>query len=628
MLTALIVFRCIIALVVSISSMYVSGKLLFRICKKNAFANELEQFFWYCLTGLLLLTSCYALLVSGGKTILSCIPFLLLLLVHQVRQDAGEKTVEGRKVLPWIAAGIGIFVAYYLQGFLSPDATYVRYVAGDPLYYARLADYLNYTGVEASTPEYLFQKEWPVNPYHYGDVWVTALIARCSFVPAHYALLLVVYPLLAIIATAGVAGYVRNRFQQPPGPFIYFLLLLVFFKGFAYGYNVAPAFYPKTLWPLCFIAGSFQLVFRKDVNALWIFVAIAGISFLNIGPAFGFGVVLFAGFCALQGQLRLKEMMVGGAACFAAVVFFFIFYSLLMPQTGDSLVPQGQGAGALVKQLPALFFKKLYRQKADFFTLLLFAALVAAGLFVQGGKAAVTRFVRAPEVAWSLLLLLSGLLFWVIAEPFLYDSFQFFYNIVIIVTAISIAVVLYWYLTQAPWRPVQAAAMLLLAALVLRNYQFSFHVRKMAAGDVARLRSFLTVKKQATFFFYNRPEGFRNLLDVNTRFRYPLPVVTYLCDGCIIECLNTPFLLADTSRNWTGMKKNALKLSSFYQYVVRKEPQLKGLSEEAVMRRFLQEYKPDYILLQAGVPAPGGVREAAEDSLAVEGYRVFRMRNE
>jgi len=145
-------------------------------------------------TGIGVLTSSFAIVRSGGKTVM--LPALLLLLIglfwlaskphhlksFRVAQQEWLLLVEATLV----CLGWSLLIFQFMKG----DAGELLYLAPqqDSAAYARLTSFLDEFGIETSMPDWLDPASAVRSPYHFADVWLAALVRRFFGVPSSAAL--------------------------------------------------------------------------------------------------------------------------------------------------------------------------------------------------------------------------------------------------------------------------------------------------------------------------------------------------------------------------------------------------------------------------------------------------------
>jgi hypothetical protein len=151
--------------------------------------------FWVLLT---------AMVVTGGKTICWTIAlyFMAVFWMPPIRKKALNLPDGVKSVLSiWLFAMIP-FTVFYSFTFRYTNTITLPFM--DEIFYAKVAAMLMQTGVETNITQSLwFEELASVTPYHYFELWLTALLQyTCAYFPT-----LLTFKLLAIPVMLGVALY-------------------------------------------------------------------------------------------------------------------------------------------------------------------------------------------------------------------------------------------------------------------------------------------------------------------------------------------------------------------------------------------------------------------------------------
>jgi hypothetical protein len=639
MLSAEIGIKAILGIAALAVVFYFLGWFSFKIKKVHSFHNQLEQGFWYLFVGLLQAVSVYALIKTGLQTILLPVPFLLLFLIAKIKPRVKHSIPLSRgAVALFLGATIAVFLVYYLQAFVSRDEALLRFASGDHSFYARVAEYLNVKGKENSTLEYIYPARFTVTPYHYGDIWFCALSSWASQLKAGFALLLVVYPLLAFIFTMGLAGFLLRKL--PEGKSGYWVLACIpalFLSGFSFFFpsfllnadvfNLATAAYPKTLWIACFLMASFLLVHNRNLAALLVLVAVAGLTFINILPSLlGAALLLTLLFLFLR-LIQWKEIIAGGLAVVLALAYLVLFYKLLA--SGGPLVESGHEVSTLLSLknlrtgINIIAGGSLQLTVLTPFLVLFF---VAAILFSRNSPAW-RQVLLHPTVLWSVVLVAAGLFSWAVLFPFTTEAVQFFHNVFIPVSAILIGSLVFWILTRIGYWWLKGIALVLLVLSVSKSLVFDFHIGSIHKKEWSDLENFLEGDEKAVFVTIKHIDEFPTLFHKNTRFAHALPSLHYRYTPYINESLNTPFLPVDTASPYKGIEASIISLSSFDYYT--KINKVKPTGTERQMEAFVDQAGANYVVVSQKALTPSFLWTRVSDSLSLpeEGWRIYKLKN-
>jgi len=234
-----------------------------------------------------------------------------------------------------IVLSLFIGVQFFRNDYFNPD--YIYFSNPDFSFYLTMAEYLYSTGVERLTSWYeLFEmsKVDGVEPYHYGDIWLTSVFLQwCQIVPLKM-FLYVLIPTLSTVSFTGLhtlynihSGKTGNRLNILICFFMLFSIGGIPFIREAYGFSILPLTSPKTFlfFNLC-ILGFICLLKNKHQIFLTILCVIP-IFHILYAPLIFSALFLWSGFFyffkkekwAIDGLLFPSLMTLG------IFIFYFLF---------------------------------------------------------------------------------------------------------------------------------------------------------------------------------------------------------------------------------------------------------------------------------------------------------------
>lgn len=642
MLTTDIVLRSLGALIGSVVLFILIGVLFFRLFRRDTFVNSFERFYWCGTAGLILIVSGYAIYMTGFRTVLLICPVLLVLFVRSM--PALKTQTEGSKVkeaLLFTSAALVIYFVFYSKAFFSFSHTgMVKFAALDNLYYARLASYLNLTGREVYSPEYLFPQAYTTTPYHYGDMWLCALIANVANLKTPFALILVMYPCLAVFGVLGIAAFIVHRFAFHPSR-VFLCLFALFFTGITLLYFIPTNYrnvtiepianYPKTLWILVFVIGTLQLTSKREWLLLSIWAALCSITFINALPALMASAVLLLLIQMFAFHQSYKTLLPGIATVIGTGLYIVCFYKITStPQA--ALFSTTNGSAALLKALSssegtATKIVHVFLQGQLFLPYLLLFAVAGYGRRLSTKK--VWAVLLSSECLWLVLLLLSGLVAWLFTRFYTTESPQFLYNIVQPLVATSITAWAYWMFASKNKLMLKVATAGILVFLLFHHRDFTYDLERRRPDEWTALKDFLNRKgngrKEILVFLHVKPlSAYSNFFRTNTRLYPPLPEITYLMEPYINESLDIPLLLQDSLARQSQDIKAQLRNSSFYQYLQQKKP-LPPKDWSASMHDFAIAVHAQYLMVSKQTSFPPVFRPGVVDSIELNNYMLYQL---
>ncbi|OGX83184.1 hypothetical protein BEN47_17760 [Hymenobacter lapidarius] len=437
------------------------------------------------LTGLLMLVVSYALVRTGGVSILLPVPLLLGGVVLALRRPAAGATPAPARLGPALGLTLVLCLAVFAGQYAlvyEPGTAHLQTPFQDYVYYSRLTLMLNQFGLETNSLEVVFPQFQTVQPYHYLEIWLNALLVWVSGLPSVWVLFVSMTTMLLTIAGVGFAAiYAWCGVKAAWAMLLGGLMLTVngtiwpFLEGFLFVGNGSllshlPAQLHPKLGPV-YIAMvlSGLLLLRQRWVAAALALPMLPLLFVATAPAALAGVVGLVLYLGLSRQLPWQRALLLLAPVGAVGVYMGLFYALQpapyqFPHAGHSsllasVLPAGQELETLINiAIGVLLNYGIYYVG--------YAAL--AGLLWWTGSARTPLIAPAgwPWMAWAAATLLGALLMRTLSHHFL-DGFQFFSNPMVPLSAVVLAIVLGQVLRgQATARLALAAAGLLGLLLV------------------------------------------------------------------------------------------------------------------------------------------------------------------
>jgi len=373
------------------------------------------------LTGFLLLVSGFAIVQSGGLSLLVPVPLLVIGSLSG-RRDPAIK-VRGE----WLAGLTGMlgFLLFYAQAF-SSDSQWLKYPSGDLSYYARLADHLLLSGQENRLVDLATPAVPVAQPYHWGDIWSLALLSKLCNIRSLYALPLVVYPSLAALLSMGLYRLLRVAPGLGILPAMLIGPLLIFTppaallpRGWINAFSLLPApvaQYPKLLlWGVLGAALLLRLRERNLREPTWMLAA-AGLFHSATLPVALAGISVIA-FLQWREKPRAKRQLLETAG----IAFLLVGWPALLYLGLSGPLPFYATDGAVLQGFhvhPGLMVPVLLNLSMLWpYALLLLLTCKVAGPFPVAAQRTLTGVAIA---------LAAGIIAWFLGVDFSADAGQLF----------------------------------------------------------------------------------------------------------------------------------------------------------------------------------------------------------
>jgi hypothetical protein len=326
-----------------LAGLYAAGTLVVRLLRVPA----QEPYFDLLLrlaVGLGIVASVFALVRSGGRTVLLPIIPLLLLMGWQLRRQPLEAAgVTARSSLPaspfgallvTLGAAVVLFTA---RIFLLFDAAspFLRTPFQDYICYARISTNLLQKGLEARSLEFYYPQFVGAEPYHFLELWLNGLLVGISGQPALWCLylsLIVFVGLRAILAWVGLrAGWavaLAGVLLLTSGVFWPFFNNISFALNGRYVASSLLLLEPKLTPVYIYLLLGVALLLRRQYVAAALALAVLPIVFVATAPAVGVGIGLLALFLKFSGRVSWGRAVAVVLPIAAVAAYIGVFYVL------------------------------------------------------------------------------------------------------------------------------------------------------------------------------------------------------------------------------------------------------------------------------------------------------------
>ncbi|MDJ0364565.1 hypothetical protein QMK33_05325 [Hymenobacter sp. H14-R3] len=339
---------------------YVTGRLLL-----GQSAEATEPYFGVFLamvTGLSLWVGTYAAVQTGGHTVMLPVPLLMGWLIWKQR---GSVVKEGL----WLPHALGyamvIAVVLYVFRFwlfYDSESTFLATPFQDYVFYARVSLALNKTGIESTVLESVFPQFIGAQPYHYYELWLNALLVRCTGLSAMWGLCLSTYTILLTIVALGLRALVAHFGHKATWAWPLTVLLLLsggvkwpaflhydFTKNGSLLAGSQVLLEPKLAAIAVFIALGVLLLVRRRYDLAGLVLACIPLVYVSTGPAIGGSTVVLGGYLWLSRRATYSQVTRLLLPMFLTIGYFGVFYvvqpaSFQLREPGlqliDELVPK------------------------------------------------------------------------------------------------------------------------------------------------------------------------------------------------------------------------------------------------------------------------------------------------
>ena len=610
---------------------FFTGKFCIYICppklQKGSNIQQTASLFFCIFIGIFLWISVYAIFITAFKTILLPVPILLFFFIRSYKLFREELSASNSlhagpfsKKYNIVYASLLLTWLYQASGFITFSKGVVKYIGGDTEFYGREALYLNYARKENVSLDYLNQLNVKVEPYHYGDLWLTGLINQVSTLNPVVVTALITYPLFATLFVAGLKDYI-GELELTKGFRALSSLIFVlggFFSGISYlypetiisasSYSIPLLQYPKVLLAACILIATLIPLKLANIKLAVIVTCIGILLFINVAPAITITIFLILFYVSLRWRKCFSNHLASYLFLVGTLCFYCLFYFLL---DGGRMALE-PGAFSFIT-----FRNIVLGGLLQYCTLIPFFLMLAFVVWPSTKKA--RELVTGYDKIYLAIITFAGLL----AAGFLYnrtpEAIQFFNNVFIPASAIFIVLCFKQFLSfENAYLKIGAIALFLL--VVILNFKFPKDSLPIAKDDLDKAKKFVQKYPFHKFVNYRLPVEFRTYFEKNTVFLQPLPFFTYLISPYQNASLNVLDAPADSTTVYSGLISNLINNSPFSLF--RKSNSI--FSREQSEMEFIFERGFPLVTVSPRVALPFYLKRFVRDSVALStGWRIY-----
>ncbi len=652
MLTAADFSISFLSILILMCSSWVIGNLLQSIINRLYGYGAQLPLYWKLLSGLFLGVSLYAIFTTKGVTILLFSPILILLLLKQLLKHQSSRLVNtpAKSEYVFLGAAIVLQFIFFTYTLVSSNANFVTFISGDFNIYYRMGVHLSENGVEAYNFNYDTGNLKMPSLYHYGDLWVYALISRITNGNPSV-VFIIAFTCLSSIFSLGLFTYIRDVFAakiQQHKVYLYLILFAGLFAGFQFCF---PAFirrfaepytlsifnWGKVLVLSCSLIGLLILVRIKDWKPLAILSIVAGLFYINSIPAIYGAIFLLLTIELLGKRLTFKTWFIINAIYIGGLIVALIFQYKLLPMAfglEHISVAQTQKTSLLHN----LTFGKYLHTAINIFIGGWLQLLTLAPYFIlmlitfmlnRSGK---IHFKKIwSEIDYSVLLLFfifaSGLFSWAIIYPLRVDTVQFFHNLVAPVYVVLITLILYYILVNTTNKILITLTLFTVLGSAYLSSQHIFYANIFNKNEWQQMQRFFKDDQQGSLFVNIKPmKELTSAFNRKTDQYIPLNILNYKWSNYQNVSLNAPFIPISENEVYYLEAKDDIATATFTTYMDKcKAENIKDVNQ--MTNKFIKDFKVKYISVSLDTSLPFSLRNNLMDSLLLKNanYIVYKI---
>jgi hypothetical protein len=618
----------LIAFVVTLfllSGFYAIGATLSVALGQRRLYTGWQATFLYLFSGVFLSVSIYAIFRTSGMTVLLPVPFLLLFVVrHFNRKLTVEQSGNRWKPFLFLIAAVIVYVLCYAAKFI-PREGQIAFTSTDELFYKNLSYVLRITGRENPMKEFLFPERFSVTPYHYGDLWLSALLSDLG-IPESLKFMVLDAALKAMLGV-GCIAYAQKLLQKTKlsgwlwmGLSIgFFSAFTIFYPSFILDWNVySHELYQKLLLHSLCLIGIFFLFDEANKVPFLCLVYITGLVYIPVLPGLALATVLwiyldyfFLSKKSVPNPTR-SLLLVSLPVAIYCIVLYKVVPAYL--QTGNNILAHTQVHYTVKDFLVAI--KILVAGTLQLCVYIPLILLVVIDYRIQRRNGLESPLIK--PALFFLVSFVSGLLAWAVTDRITAEALQL-YQVLVVPLGIVLGLAIVIYIATRERRLlVKGLAVTMVIAAVVINRDPPGHIRQMDNSEYSRMSAFvLRFNLQKPLFANLNDTGYlqTNYWYANTVVYQPLEAIAKEVHPYLNFSLNAPYLHFDQSDPAFDGKKSMAEWAPFTYYV--QKHQLQHLPPGQAMSRFMTQYKIDFLTVPDSLSIPEQLRASFTDSLTL-----------
>lgn len=560
------------------------------------------------LLGLLLTLPVYAILKTGGKSEFVIFFIGVILLLVSVKGNA--KTVfpyfiqeqKHHIKTDWIIFTVFALVYFVFQTVLwtYQGSDFVAYPVKDIAFYGRLSGYLNCGGNE-NTFYSPFKPEGN-SIYHYGDIWLSALLSFNNYVNPTKAYLFYQIPFLLTLCSFYTFRLFVS-FSDSNNLFIKAIVALFvpFYTSFSFLYPNAGVMsmdvYGATIWMMpkllfiyLFVVISVMAFVKQNYAAMNYSVWALLFFYTAVSPTI-FVFILIANYFLFKKRLIGKSDFYKYLLLFAVTGFLlFIFYSKFK----DDYSPINKSAN--LKEYIGYIFTGNYLKvtfnstaKVIIQMLITNSVLIALLFYLwKRGELEVVKYKTA--FIWLVGIISSGVLLYT-GFHFIFDSVQFWSNWYLAVIGIIYAISIYLISTTR----------LKIVSYIFIATQIFVHlpVKEYDLIDketFQKAQSVFENEKNANVAVILKPENFQSVFDKNTEVYQPFTFIHFINPAYYATNIAPYLIPVSDNVKYAEIERSHINFTPFVLYVneLKKSGEFKDYTSAQIS--FMQKNKIKYLV--------------------------------
>lgn len=642
------VFSSFIAYLIIIGFAIFTGYFLELVFRKKLANDENRgsfSIFWSLFIGTLSIISVYAILLTKGQTIFLITPLLIFLLLRQNITTVKFSKEDKKQNIIFFVCSVMLNFLFYYWALHSFNPNKVIFVSADFNIYFRTAQFFNDFCIENASLNPINKAQFAA-PYHYGDIWMYAILSR--FVSTNPSVVyLIAFAHFSVIFINGVYYYIKSLFANSLKGneiYLYILLFAGLFTGFDFffpkfilrnadPYTLSVMNWAKVLVPSCTLIALLGLAQSRKWFAMAIVAMIGGLAFINALPAVFMAMFFLFTVLLLSKQISFKHwLFINSFYVIITSIFVVLFYKVWPSLIGVE-VPKGSNGLDMINTIDL----KKYLKTAmniflggwfQMFVLAPFGILLLIGVLISVKTKDIWKLLLKIDksIIFLFFIIFSGLICWAILHNFDVNSVQFYSNVLSPFSVIIISIMLFYIIYIVKNRILILLFIILCFTSIYNHKDDIFFATNIDSTEWKSMKTYFSTKtNNSRFVSIKTHNSFNNFFEKYTTIFIPLNVLNYLWPDYQNFSLNAPFITIEKENVFHEEVTTAINSAPFMIYY---QANIAKMKHDDIALNFIKENQVGYISVAMDTVLPLYLRPLVKDSLLLEksNFVVYRVK--
>lgn len=603
-------------LLFSLVGIYLTGAIILAFVKFRL-EKPYEKTFAALLTGLLAWVIIFSLAKTTFQSVHLILLFVILIYILRKGESLGrfdtvrfisyyrKEHLRSLRTVLLAAFAFWFFKSWFLYSY---DSIIPKLPHFDHVLYSNISEFINKTGKESPSLDYIYYKNGGLVPYHYFDFWLNALLFNISGAISLINLELLTYPLLFSICFSGFLAALE-QWKKVELKSILFLFLLLFLCGIALNqYTGMTLFdkvdifsrnifnYSKLTIIYIFVIVAVIAAKRENLSLFICSLTCLPIVYITTAPSVFVATGLFLILLRIRRLISWKSFLSEMFIPVSAGIFLLLFYAVIFKgdyshfsHTGSTADFLSLGSSSAIKTDVNIIGKTILQFAGIYFLYF----LILLYLYRKTKLKSLWDESRFQYLFLFLFLFPLSLLAWVLLHQNV-DSVQAFSNISIVTINVILIIVL---LRQNSSKFIILFVLPVVAVNVYQTYieldinrsaRYSKKFLETVDGRIANLNP-------VGAFIYDKSD-YTDIFSKSSKFNTPGKYLMMMKKGAYLISLSIFDIPFSDDPVMKANEEKLMEATTFYKYVKNQN----ALDDTVKIRRlktaFIKEFGIDYLI--------------------------------